>query len=245
MVARALEKSPQVRFLFVPGSAAIVEAFGDWFLAGLGIVLLVPLFEIGFAQGLRIAGSVVAGRFVFTGLREVSDVVFGDFENALGTLEAINLRRLAAEIEAQINGSAAVIEKRGVNVGHVAAVLEAQDIAESHGALGRLVPAEHEGHAADEMDKKIAGEAGAVFLPAAPAREILGSHVRIPSALGGVALPGVPIEVAEGKIGRRRINPCAGRIVAAERTFNERERADDTVGEKLFCFRADHGADAL
>src|SRR5439155_22499475 len=160
-------------------------------------------------------------------------------------LEAVNLRRFAAEIEAQINGSAPVIEQCCVNIGHVAAILEAQNIAESHGALGRLVPAEHEVHAADEMDEKIAGEARAVFLPAAPAREILGRHVRIPGPLGGVALPGVPIEVAEGEIGRRRINPCAGGIVAAERTFNESERADDAVGEKLFGFGANHGADAL
>src|SRR5947208_11477273 len=95
------------------------------------------------------------------------------------------------------------------------------------------------------MDEKIAGEARAVFLPAAPAREILGRHVWIPGALGGVALQAVPLEIAEGKIGRRRIYPRAGGIVAAERTFNESERADDAVGEKLFGFRTDHGADAL
>ena len=55
MVARALEESPEVRFFFVPGSAAIVEALGDGLLAGLGIVLLVPFLEIDFAQCARIA----------------------------------------------------------------------------------------------------------------------------------------------------------------------------------------------
>src|SRR6266480_7078939 len=55
MVARALEKSPEVRFFFVPGSAVIVEALGDGLLAGLGIVLLVPFLEIDFAQCARIA----------------------------------------------------------------------------------------------------------------------------------------------------------------------------------------------
>src|SRR5437764_6618155 len=44
MVARPLKKPPEVRFLFIPGSAAIVEALRDGLLAGFGIVLLVPLF---------------------------------------------------------------------------------------------------------------------------------------------------------------------------------------------------------
>src|SRR5713226_10112810 len=79
VVAHALEKSPEVRFFFVPGSAAIVEAFSDGFFAGLGVVVLVPLFQISVAQRLRIAGSVIAGRLVFAGLREIGDGVFGDF----------------------------------------------------------------------------------------------------------------------------------------------------------------------
>src|SRR5207302_7532150 len=113
------------------------------------------------------------------------------------------------------------------------------------GALGRLVPTEHEVHPADEMDEKIAREASAIFLPTAPAREIFGRGVRIPGSLGDVALPGVPIKIAEGEIGRRRIFPRAGGIVPAERAFDESESADDAVGEKLFGFGADDGADAL
>src|SRR6266446_433466 len=80
MVARALEKSPEMRFFFVPGSAAIVEAFGDWFLAGLGMMLLVPLSLLGFSARLPGSGSFISWRFVFAGLREISDGVFGDFE---------------------------------------------------------------------------------------------------------------------------------------------------------------------
>src|SRR5437879_11927849 len=67
----------------------------------------------------------------------------------------------------------------------------------------------------------------------------------MPGSLGGVALPGAPIKVAEGEIGRRRIFPRASRIVPAERAFDESESADDAVGEKLFGFGADDGADAL
>src|SRR5260370_420704 len=44
MASHALEESPEVRFFLVPGSAAIREAFFNRLLAGLGIVLLVPLF---------------------------------------------------------------------------------------------------------------------------------------------------------------------------------------------------------
>src|SRR5260370_32044194 len=94
------------------------------------------------------------------------------------------------------------------------------------------------------MAQKDAGKDGAVYLRTPPAREVLGRSVRIPGPLGGVALPGVPIEIGEGEIGRGRIFPRAGGIVTAERTFNERESADDAVGEKLFGFGADDGPDA-
>src|SRR6266852_6174580 len=245
VVAYALEKSPQVRFFIVPGIAAKGEALLERLFAWLGIVLFVPFLEIGFAHRLRIAVSVIAGRFVFAGLRKVGNGEFRDFEDALGALEAVDFLCLTAKIQAEIHRSAAIVEERRVNVGHITAVLEAKDIAEGHGALGRVVPAEHEVHAADEMDEQIASETGAVFLPAPPAREVLGRHVRIPRPLGGFALPGVPIEIGEGEIGRRRIYPRAGGIVAAERAFNESESADDAVGEKFFGFGANDGADAL
>ena len=55
MVAHPLEKTPEVWFFFVPRSATIVEAFRDGFLAGLWVVLLVPLLQVGFAHRLWIA----------------------------------------------------------------------------------------------------------------------------------------------------------------------------------------------
>src|SRR5712692_8631336 len=123
MVSHALEESPEVRLFFVPGSTAIGESLLHGFLARLGVVLLVPFFEIGFAHRLRIAGGVIAGGFVLAGLREVGDGEFGDFEDALGALEAVNFQRIAAEIEAKIDRSSAVVEKRAMKVGHVAGVL--------------------------------------------------------------------------------------------------------------------------
>ena len=132
-----------------------------------------------------------------------------------------------------------------MNVGHIAAIFEAQDVAKRQSAPGRLVPAQHKVHAADEMDKQIAGKAGSVFLPAAPACEIFGGHVGVPGPLGCFALPGVPIKIAESQIGRRRIFPRAGGIVAAVGSFNKSKHADDAVCKKLFCFGANDGADAL
>src|SRR5207245_4012254 len=136
VIAHALEKSPEVRFFSVPGFAAISETLFHGFLAGLGIVVLMPFLEISVAHRLWIAGGVIARRLVFAGLREIGDGVFRDFENSLGTLEAVDFRRIATEIEAEIDRRAAVIEERGVDVGHVAAVREAKNGAESHGALG-------------------------------------------------------------------------------------------------------------
>src|SRR6266700_5352640 len=244
-VAHALEEFPKVRFFFVEGNAAIGESLGDGFFTGLGVVVFVPFFEIRFAQGAGKAVSVIAGGFVFAGLREIGDSGFRDFENSFGTLEAIDFRSIAAEIEAQINRGAAVIEERGVHVGHVAAIFEAQDVPESHGALGRLIPAKHVDHAADEMDEQVAGNAGAIFLPAAPAREIFRRRDRVPGSLGGAALPSVPVEIFRREIGRRRIFPSAVGIVAAKGAFHQSESAEDAGGEKLFGFRANDGADAL
>src|SRR2546422_2834096 len=206
----------------VPRFAAKSESLFHGFLAGLGIVVLVPFLEISIAQRLRVTGSVIARRLVFAGLREIGDGVFRDFENSLGTLEAVDFRRIATEIEAEIDRRAAVIEERGVDVGHVAAVREAKNGAESHGALGWSIPAEHEVHAAYEMDEEIAGQAGAVFLPAAPA----GENIGIEWNFGNIALPSVPIEIRRGESRRRRIFASARGIVAAKGAFVKSESAD-------------------
>src|SRR5258708_35545027 len=110
----------------------------------------------------------------------------------------------------------AVIETRGLNIWHVAAVFPAEDAASGEDALGRLVEAEHKHHAADEVNEQVAGDSGAVVLPAAPAREIFWRHVRIPGLVRSTALPGFPIESFQGEIEGRWIFPRPGGIVAAE-----------------------------
>src|SRR6266702_271721 len=240
-VLHALEEFPEMRFFLVPGDPAIRESFGDGFFAGLRVVLRMPLLEVGLSHCARIADGVIAWRFVFTGLREVGDGGFCDFQDSLGALETVNLRRFAAEIQAQINRRASVIEKRGLDIRHVAPVRETQNTAERHGALGRFVPAEHVIHAADEVNEEISRDAGAVLFPAAPARENLG----IKFALRHVALPGVPIDRRGRRIRRRRVFPGAGGVVAPERALHQSECADNAVREELFCFCADHRAHAL
>src|SRR6266568_2805268 len=240
-VLHALEEFPEMRFFLVPGDPAIRESFGDWFFAGLRIVLRMPLLEVSLTHGPRIADGVIARRLILARLREVGDGGFRDFQDSLGALETVNLRRFAAEIQAQINRRASVIEKRGLDIRHVAPVRETQNTAERHGALGRFVPAKHVIHAADEVNEQISRDAGAVLFPAAPARENLG----IKFALRHVALPGVPIDCGRRRIRRRRIFPGAGGVVAAERALHQSECADNAAREKLFCFCANHRAHAL
>src|SRR5882672_6896320 len=128
-----------------------------------------------------------------------------------------------------------------MDIRHVAAIGPAENSAGGHDAARRFVPAEHVVHAADEVNKEIAGDAGAVFLPAAPARE----NFSIEGTLGDGALPGVPIESLRCAIWRGRIFPGAASVVAAERAFDKIEIADDAGGEEFLGFGAEDGADAL
>src|SRR5712692_4889407 len=204
-----------------------------------------PFVDVLLAHGAGETGRVVAGTLVLAGLRVIGERVFSDFENALGAAEAIDFRRLGTEVQAEVDGDFAVLEERGVNVGHVAAVFPAKDAAAGEDALGRLVEAEHEHHAADEVDEQVAGDSGAVFLPAAPAREIFRRHVRIPGFVRRTALPGFPIESLQGEIEGRWIFPSAGGIVAAERALDHHEVADGALCDEFLGFGAEDGADAL
>src|SRR5215472_3364096 len=67
------------------------------------IMLLMPLFEVGFAHRIREAIGVIARRGIFSRLGIMSDAELRDFENSVRTLEAVRFGILAAEIEAKIN----------------------------------------------------------------------------------------------------------------------------------------------
>src|SRR5260370_32434248 len=90
--AYGVEVGRHVRFLFVPGDAAEGEALQAGLFAGSGIVLLVPLGHVLFTHGAGETGGVVTRRFVLASLRVVGERVFGDFENALGAVEAVDFR---------------------------------------------------------------------------------------------------------------------------------------------------------
>ena len=141
----------------------------------------------------------------------------GDLESPFRALESVNFWGLAASVQTKIDWIFSVFEQRSVNVGHVTAVGPAENSASGENTGGRLVPAKHEVHAADQVDEEIAGEAGAVFLPAAPTSENFG----VKRTLGHRALPGLPVNGLGAGVGRRRIFPSAARIIAAERAFDE------------------------
>jgi len=85
------------------------------------------------------------------------------------------------------------------------------------------------------VNKEIAGDAGAVFLPAAPARE----NFCVEGALGNGALARCPNREFAGAIRRRRILPGPQASLRAERAFDKIEIADDAGGEELFGFGAE------
>src|SRR5258707_11931497 len=120
-------------------------------------MFLVPFFYVFLAHSAGETGGVIAGRFVLAGLRIVGECELGDLENALRAAEAIDFRRLGAEVEAEVDGDFAVLEESGVNVGDVWAVFPAEDAAAGEDGLGRLGDVEPEHNSADKLNGKIAG----------------------------------------------------------------------------------------
>src|SRR5581483_10018103 len=91
------------------------------------------------------------------------------------------------------------------------------------------------------MHEQIAGQPGAIFLPAPPTRE----SVSIEWLLRNGSLPGVPIEVLRRQIRRRRIFPSAGRIIAAQPALNESDITQDALRDEFFRLLADLRTHAL
>src|SRR5258708_5608358 len=230
-----------MRLYVVPMVAFIRVGFDQRLLANFWVVLSVPLLYVSFAHRARVAVHVVAGRFVFSRLRSEGHAEFGDFESAFRTLEAVGFRGFAPAVQPQVDRIFPVFKKSGMDVRHIAAIGPAQNAADGHNARRRLVPAEHEVHAANQMDEKISRETGAVFLPAAPT----GEDFCIECALWDRALPGVPVDGLLAGVGWRRIFLGAARIIAAVSAFNQVQFANDSLREQFFCFGAEDGANAL
>ncbi len=136
----------------------------------------------------------------------------------------------AAQAQAHVNRDAVIVEKHDVEVGHVAAVLPAEDAAQ-----GRCA------------------ERGASFQPSVTSMPLIRWTIRSPPTpvpysfqqrqrakrywvegdLGSIVEPGVPIEILRREIERRRIFPGAGGIVAAEGELDHFDVAD---GARLVQF---------
>src|SRR5580704_404205 len=176
IVPYRLEEGPQVRFQLIPRRAVITKTFERGLLAGNYIVFCVPFLQIFLPHRSRKTTAVVTGRFVLAGLRKILNPVLGNFQSPSRTVESVGLRRLPAQIQAKVDrrSQRGIFVKGGMYVWHVAAILPKDDVAEGLNASGRLIDTQHEHHAADQVNQKIAGDPGAVLPPAAPAREIFG-----------------------------------------------------------------------
>src|ERR1700680_89466 len=96
------------------------------------------------------------------------------------------------------------------------------------------------------MDEKIASDARAIFLPAAPAGEGLGGFVGIPRALGeNIVLPCIPVEILRREVQWGRIFPSAIGIVPAHGAFNQHQIADYALADEFLGFCADNRANPL
>src|SRR6267143_4256958 len=118
-----------------------------------------------------------------------------------------------------------------MHVGHVPAIFPAENPARGHRPLGWFVETEAVQYATYQMDQQVAGDTGAVLLPATPARV----DERIEGTLRDGALPRIPVERLRRKVGGGRVLPGARRIVAAERTFHQAHVPNRALGDQFLC----------
>lgn len=236
-----LEELPQMGFEIVVVVSVVNDGFRSRFFAGNGVMFLVPLLDVCVAKPRRIGTGVIAWRSVDAGLRDMGNRGLAEFDDTPGTLKARHFCGFAAEGEAHVNGNVAVFEQDRMYVGHVTTVFPSVNAAEGRDALGNFVDADNGLHPADEVNEKVAGNSGAIFLPAAPA----GEGKRVEGLFGGRTLPCIPVEGLRGEIGRGRVFPGTGWVIATECGFYQVEFADGAVIEEFFGFGAKHGTGAL
>src|SRR5664280_686603 len=104
-----LEEVPQMRLNVVVVGHFEGDGFGRWLLAEPRLVLRFPLLFVGVAHSVWEAAVVIAGAGVDAGLRGETQAELGHLENALRTLEAIDLGHLSAEAETHVDGDFAVL----------------------------------------------------------------------------------------------------------------------------------------
>src|SRR5882672_1671654 len=128
-----------------------------------------PLVEVDRSQAARKRGSVVARTKINTRLWSVTNAKLAEFNDALRSHKTSDLGGFRPQAQAHVHRNIGVFEEHGMDVGSVAPILPAVYAAEGRHAFGNFVDAEDALHAADEVHEQITGDAGAVFLPAAPA----------------------------------------------------------------------------
>src|SRR5215469_15671050 len=91
------------------------------------------------------------------------------------------------------------------------------------------------------MHEEVSGDSGAIILPLAPLKEVLG----IPPDLRRGAKEARPVAGLFGGIERDGVIPCADGRIAVPIGTDHVELADDSGSQQLFCFRVDDRADTL
>src|ERR1700756_4277252 len=132
----------------------------------------VPQLYVFLAHFGRETEAVVAWIRIHACLRSVAKVEFARVKQALWSHEAREFRRLASQVQPHVDRDPVVVEEYGVEVGHIAAVVEAEYAAHGCGGTGNFIPAQSRHHAADQMHHEVSRNAGAIGSPAAPAREV-------------------------------------------------------------------------
>src|SRR5258706_3330698 len=129
-----------------------------------------PWLKIEGPQAARKGGNKVAGTKINTRLRRVTNAKFTEFDDPFRSHKTSDLGGFRPQAQAHVHRNIGVFEEHGMDVGSIAPVLPAVYAAEGRHAFGNFVDAEDALHAADEVHEQITGDAGAVFLPAAPTR---------------------------------------------------------------------------
>src|SRR6266849_914848 len=154
-------------FELARGNRSVAKALRSRLFARRRIMLLMPFLEIFLSQFLGKALGVIARRVVLASLRKIVDRVARHLEDSLRTHKTITLMGFRAEVQPYVHRMRAIVEQRGVNIRHVAPFFPAQNASRCQSALWRFVQAEHEEHAADQVNHQVTRDAGTVLLPAA------------------------------------------------------------------------------
>src|SRR5204862_7422345 len=115
-----LEEIPEMRPQIIIVVAPITYALWGRLISRFGIVLVVPLLEVGVLQAAREPVAVIAGSQVNPGLRGVAEAKLCKFDDALGTHKPSDFRGFSPQRQAHVHRDVCVFEPNRMHVGRIA-----------------------------------------------------------------------------------------------------------------------------